>query len=102
MITYKSKYNAQKFSGYSNERFHPGHSSVDIFLILLMHDSTFAHNIDGRKKQQLPHQGTSSFRDMPLPLMFSGTNLEKVKTGNKGFHQDVPVEDVIIEKAEIV
>ncbi len=27
--------------------------------------------------------------------------IRKVKTGNKGFHQDVPVEDVIIEKAEI-
>lgn len=26
--------------------------------------------------------------------------IRKVKTGNKGFHQDVPVEDVIIEKAE--
>ncbi len=25
-----------------------------------------------------------------------------VKTGNSGFHQDVPVEDVVIEKAEIV
>ena len=25
-----------------------------------------------------------------------------VKTGNKGFHQDVPVEDVVIEKAEVV
>ncbi|MDR0776494.1 MAG: peptidyl-prolyl cis-trans isomerase [Azonexus sp.] len=25
-----------------------------------------------------------------------------VKTGSKGFHQDVPAEDVIIEKAEIV
>ncbi|MDR1995223.1 peptidylprolyl isomerase [Azonexus sp.] len=25
-----------------------------------------------------------------------------VKTGSKGFHQDVPTEDVIIEKAEIV
>jgi peptidyl-prolyl cis-trans isomerase B (cyclophilin B) len=25
-----------------------------------------------------------------------------VRTGNKGFHQDVPVEDVIIEKAEVV
>lgn len=28
--------------------------------------------------------------------------IRKVKTGNKGFHQDVPVEDVIIEKAEII
>ncbi|PKO89171.1 MAG: peptidylprolyl isomerase [Betaproteobacteria bacterium HGW-Betaproteobacteria-12] len=28
--------------------------------------------------------------------------IRSVKTGNKGFHQDVPVEDVIIEKAEIV
>ncbi|MGV0952567.1 MAG: peptidylprolyl isomerase, partial [Azonexus sp.] len=28
--------------------------------------------------------------------------IRAVKTGNKGFHQDVPVEDVIIEKAEIV
>lgn len=28
--------------------------------------------------------------------------IKSVKTGNKGFHQDVPVEDVIIEKAEAV
>jgi len=28
--------------------------------------------------------------------------IRAIKTGNKGFHQDVPVEDVIIEKAEIV
>ena len=28
--------------------------------------------------------------------------IRAVKTGNKGFHQDVPVDDVIIEKAEIV
>ena len=28
--------------------------------------------------------------------------IRAVKTGDKGFHQDVPVEDVIIEKAEIV
>ena len=28
--------------------------------------------------------------------------IRAVKTCNKGFHQDVPVEDVIIEKAEIV
>ena len=28
--------------------------------------------------------------------------IKGVKTGNKGFHQDVPVEDVIIEKAEVV
>lgn len=28
--------------------------------------------------------------------------IRKVKTGNKGMHHDVPVEDVIIEKAEIV
>jgi len=28
--------------------------------------------------------------------------IRKVKTGNKGFHQDVPVEDVLIEKAEIL
>ena len=27
--------------------------------------------------------------------------IKKVKTGNKGMHQDVPVEDVILEKAEI-
>jgi peptidyl-prolyl cis-trans isomerase B (cyclophilin B) len=25
-----------------------------------------------------------------------------VKTGNKGFHQNVPTEDVIIERAEII
>ena len=28
--------------------------------------------------------------------------IRAVRTGNKGFHQDVPIEDVIIEKAEIV
>ncbi|MGB3291282.1 MAG: peptidylprolyl isomerase [Burkholderiaceae bacterium] len=28
--------------------------------------------------------------------------LKTVKTGNKGFHQDVPTEDVIIEKATVV
>jgi peptidyl-prolyl cis-trans isomerase B (cyclophilin B) len=28
--------------------------------------------------------------------------IKKVKTGSKGFHQDVPADDVIIEKAVIV
>lgn len=28
--------------------------------------------------------------------------VKAVKTGNKGFHQDVPVEDVVIEKASVV
>ena len=28
--------------------------------------------------------------------------IRAVRTGNKGFHQDVPVDDVIIEKAEVV
>ncbi|WP_374323767.1 peptidylprolyl isomerase [Azonexus sp.] len=28
--------------------------------------------------------------------------IRAVRTGNKGFHQDVPIEDVIIEKAEVV
>jgi peptidyl-prolyl cis-trans isomerase B (cyclophilin B) len=28
--------------------------------------------------------------------------IKKVRTGNRGMHQDVPVEDVIIEKAEAV
>ncbi|TAM04576.1 MAG: peptidyl-prolyl cis-trans isomerase [Paraburkholderia sp.] len=28
--------------------------------------------------------------------------IKKVKTGSKGFHQDVPVDDVVIEKAVIV
>jgi peptidyl-prolyl cis-trans isomerase B (cyclophilin B) len=28
--------------------------------------------------------------------------IKKVKTGSKGFHQDVPVDDVIIEKAVVV
>ncbi|MBS3936778.1 MAG: peptidyl-prolyl cis-trans isomerase [Sulfuritalea sp.] len=28
--------------------------------------------------------------------------IRAVKTGNRGFHQDVPVEDVVIEKAEVV
>ncbi|MEY2632784.1 MAG: hypothetical protein RIR00_1438 [Pseudomonadota bacterium] len=28
--------------------------------------------------------------------------IKSVKTGNKGFHQDVPVQDVVIQRAEIV
>jgi peptidyl-prolyl cis-trans isomerase B (cyclophilin B) len=28
--------------------------------------------------------------------------IRKVKTGNRGGHQDVPVDDVVIQKAEIV
>jgi peptidyl-prolyl cis-trans isomerase B (cyclophilin B) len=28
--------------------------------------------------------------------------IRKVKTGSKGFHQDVPVDDVVIEKAVVV
>lgn len=28
--------------------------------------------------------------------------IRKVRTGNRGMHQDVPVEDVIIERAEVV
>lgn len=28
--------------------------------------------------------------------------IRKVKTGNKGFHQDVPVEDVVIERTEVL
>jgi Peptidyl-prolyl cis-trans isomerase (rotamase) - cyclophilin family len=28
--------------------------------------------------------------------------IKEVKTGNKGFHQDVPLEDVILEKASII
>jgi peptidyl-prolyl cis-trans isomerase B (cyclophilin B) len=28
--------------------------------------------------------------------------IRSVKTGNKGFHQNVPAEDVVIERAEII
>jgi peptidyl-prolyl cis-trans isomerase B (cyclophilin B) len=28
--------------------------------------------------------------------------IKSVETGSSGFHQDVPVEDVIIERAEVV
>jgi peptidyl-prolyl cis-trans isomerase B (cyclophilin B) len=28
--------------------------------------------------------------------------IRKVKTGNSGFHQDVPAEDVVIEKASVL
>ncbi|WP_425393512.1 peptidylprolyl isomerase [Brackiella oedipodis] len=38
--------------------------------------------------------------------VISGTDvvdkIEKVQTGSRGFHQDVPKDDVVIEKAEIV
>jgi peptidyl-prolyl cis-trans isomerase B (cyclophilin B) len=28
--------------------------------------------------------------------------IRSVRTGNRGFHQDVPMEDVIIESAEVI
>jgi peptidyl-prolyl cis-trans isomerase B (cyclophilin B) len=28
--------------------------------------------------------------------------IKKVKTGNAGYHQDVPTEDVVIEKASVI
>jgi peptidyl-prolyl cis-trans isomerase B (cyclophilin B) len=28
--------------------------------------------------------------------------IRKVKTGNAGFHQDVPAEDVLLEKASVL
>ena len=28
--------------------------------------------------------------------------IRAVRTGNRGFHQDVPLEDVIIESAEVI
>lgn len=31
-----------------------------------------------------------------------GDAIRKVKTGNSGFHQDVPTEDVVIEKASVL
>ena len=85
MITYKSKYNAQKFSGYSNERFHPGHSPVDIFLILLIHDSTFPHDIDSRKNNSFLIRGRPRFEICRCPLCFPELTLKKVKTGKFGY-----------------
>ena len=45
---------------------------------------------------------------MPKPCVsqFDGTaivdQIEKVRTGSRGFHDDVPVEDVVITRAVIV
>ena len=43
-----------------------------------------------------PHSATAQF------FINVVDKIRAVRTANKGFHQDVPVEDVIIEKAEIV
>ena len=69
IITSKGKEKRQKLSRYGNQCLHLEHAPVQHLLVLLMHDPIGFNHIDGRKKQQLPHQRTTPFRDPALPLM---------------------------------
>src|SRR4030042_1382634 len=84
VITDKSKDKAQKLSGYRNQCLHLQHASIQHLLIWLIHYPIGLNNIDGRKKQQFPYQGSPTFRDPKSSLMFPGTDLVKVKTSQ--FH----------------
>src|SRR4030042_3337726 len=84
VITDKSKDKAQKLSGYRNQCLHLQHAPVQHPLIWLVHYPIGFNNIDGRKKQQFPYQGPSTFGDPKPSLMFPGADFVKVKAGQ--FH----------------
>ena len=61
-----------------------------------------------RERQRLPRSPGRARRagatacSAASPRAGRGRRIKAVKTGRRGMHQDVPVEDVIIERAEVV
>ena len=48
-----------------------------------------------------PKRGDANF-PQPVPGGRFSQKIKAVKTGSRGFHQDVPKEDVLIVKAELI
>lgn len=70
------------------------------------HSATAQFFINVKDNDFLNYDGPDNWGYCVFGKVTEGTDvvdaIRKVRTGNKGFHGDVPVEDVIIEKAEIV
>jgi peptidyl-prolyl cis-trans isomerase B (cyclophilin B) len=70
------------------------------------HSATAQFFINVKDNSFLDYSGPDQWGYCVFGRVTAGTEvvdeIRKVKTSTKGFHGDVPVEDVIIEKAEIV
>ena len=70
------------------------------------HSATAQFFINVKDNSFLDYAGPDQWGYCVFARVTAGTEvvdeIRKVKTSTKGFHGDVPVEDVIIEKAEIV
>ena len=70
------------------------------------HSATAQFFINVKDNDFLNYEGPNNWGYCVFGKVTDGTDvvdaIRKVRTGSKGFHGDVPVEDVIIEKAEIV
>ena len=70
------------------------------------HSATAQFFINVKDNDFLNYDGPDNWGYCVFGKVTEGTDvvdaIRKVRTGTKGFHGDVPVEDVIIEKAEIV
>ena len=70
------------------------------------HSATSQFFINVKDNSFLDYSGPDQWGYCVFGRVTAGTEvvdeIRKVKTSTKGFHGDVPVEDVIIEKAEIV
>ena len=70
------------------------------------HSATAQFFINVKDNDFLDYAGPGSWGYCVFGRVTAGTEavdeIRKVATGRKGFHDDVPLEDVIIEKAEIV
>ncbi|MEO0317748.1 MAG: hypothetical protein RL404_1425 [Pseudomonadota bacterium] len=70
------------------------------------HSATAQFFINVKDNDFLNYSGPDNWGYCVFGKVTDGTDvvdaIRKVRTGSKGFHGDVPVEDVVIEKAEIV
>ena len=70
------------------------------------HSATAQFFINVKDNDFLNYEGPDNWGYCVFGKVTEGTDvvdtIRKVRTGTKGFHGDVPVEDVIIEKAEVI
>ncbi len=70
------------------------------------HSATAQFFINVKDNDFLNYSGPNNWGYCVFGKVTEGTDvvdaIRKVRTGNKGFHGDVPLEDVVIEKAEVV
>ncbi len=70
------------------------------------HSATAQFFINVKDNDFLNHSGPNNWGYCVFGKVTDGTDvvdaIRKVRTGSKGFHGDVPLEDVVIEKAEVI